>query len=94
MGRKNERYVEVIVESYLPYSTAGLHGPVHIRPIKDQDPYTPDMQVRCSKLLSDTSVYPIGTKFKIMAKLTDREGGKPFLHSPYTWAFEVVKETP
>jgi hypothetical protein len=92
MGRITERYVEVIVESYIPHSTSGLHGPVHIRPVKGQDPYTPDMQVRCSKLLSDTSVYPLGTRFKLKAKLTDRLGGKPFLHSPYTWAFEVLKK--
>lgn len=35
--------------------------------------------------------YPIGTKFRIYAKETDREGGKPFLYSHFDWPFEVVE---
>ena len=33
MAKRNEPYRSCIVESYYPLSTAGLHGPVHIRPI-------------------------------------------------------------
>ena len=27
------------------------------------------------------SAYPIGTRFRVYAKLTDKEGGNPFLHT-------------
>ena len=29
----------------------------------------------------DTSRYPLGTKFRLNAKLTDRQGGTPFLYA-------------
>ncbi len=47
-------YQYVIVESYKPKSTSGLHGDVHIRPIEGQDLDT-NMRVECSKELSDTT---------------------------------------
>lgn len=90
MARPKEKYALLIVESYRPLSTAGLHGEIHIRPVKGQEPYTQDMQVQCSKKLSDLSVYPLGTKFRIRAKINDREGGNPFLSSHYSWPFDVV----
>lgn len=94
MARKDERYVEIIVESFIPAFTAGRHGEVHIRPIPGQDPYTVDMYVACSDKLIDTSVYNIGTRFKILAKITDREDGVPYIYSHYKWPFEVVFSPP
>lgn len=35
--------------------------------------------------------YPVGTKFKIRAKLTDREGGGDYLYSHFKWPVEVLK---
>jgi hypothetical protein len=92
MANKNEPYIELIVESFEPSSTAGLHGKIHIRPITGQGIYTPHMHVECSKVLIDTKLYPVGTKFKIRAKITNREGGKSFLYSHYSWPYEVIKE--
>jgi hypothetical protein len=89
MAKPNETYHDVIVESYKPSNTSGLHGEVHIRPIKGEQ-FPQDTHVSCSKKLSNTSVYPLGTKFKIQAKLTDRENGKPYLFSYRTWPFTVV----
>ena len=86
---KNEDYRKVIVESYSPDSTSGLHGEVHIKPLKNQG-YSQNIHVQCSKKLSDTKQYPIGTKFRIKAKLTDRLGGGEFLYSSYQWPFEVL----
>ena len=86
---KKEQYSYIIVESYKPKNTSGLQGEVHIKPIKGQEPYTEDMHVECSKVL--TKEYPVGTQFKIKAKITSKEGGKPFVYSHYTWPFEVVK---
>jgi hypothetical protein len=34
--------------------------------------------------------YPVGTRFRIYAKLTDREGGNPFLHTHHSWDYEVL----
>jgi hypothetical protein len=47
------------------------------------------MFVECSKdLMND---YPIGTKFRIKAKITSKEGGTPFVYSYYGWSYEVLK---
>ncbi|MBD0824435.1 hypothetical protein [Aestuariibaculum marinum] len=84
----SEKYSEIIVESYIPDKLSGLHGKIHIKPIAGQEPFTEDMHVSCSKVLSQR--YPVGTKFKIKAKLTSKEGGKPYLFSHRTWAYEVL----
>ena len=81
-------YVSVIVESYLPDNTSGLHGKIHIRPIKEEK-FSQNIHVECSKKLS--TEYPVGTKFKIRAKLTDREGAGDFLYSYHAWPFEVIE---
>jgi hypothetical protein len=87
MAKPDEPYVYVIVESYLPASTNGLHGPVHIRALPGQG-YPDDIHVECSKKLSRN--YPVGTRFRLRAKLTDREGGKEFLYSSFRWDYEVL----
>ena len=80
-------YQMVAVESYRPAKTSGLHGPIHIRPVEGQG-YSTDMHVECSKTLSRN--YPVGTKFRIMAKVTNRQGGTPFLYSSWRWHVEVI----
>ena len=85
---RTEEFSYIIVESYKPKNTSGLHGAIHIKPISGQEPYTEDMHVECSKVLSDD--YPVGTKFKIKAKITNKEGGKPFVYSHYSWDYEVL----
>lgn len=73
-------YRTVIVESFDPFDTSGRHGLIHIRPMSGQV-FAPSLFVECSKRLMDTSRYPLGTKFKLQAKLTDRLGGTPFLYA-------------
>ena len=46
------------------------------------------MHVECSKKLSKN--YPVGTRFRIQAKLTDREGGGEYLYSYFGWPVEVL----
>lgn len=89
MAKRNERYFDVIVESYRPASTAGLHGPIHIRPIEGQ-PFPTYLRVECSKDLVDPDRYPVGTQFKIRAKLSDRLGSGEFLYSYFGWPVEVL----
>lgn len=79
-------YQDIIVESYIPEKASGLHGKVHIRPVAGQG--FDNLHVECSKSLSED--FPVGSKFKIKAKLTDREGGKPFLYSYYRWKYEIL----
>ena len=85
---KNGDYQYIIVESFCPVDTAGRHGLVHIRPLPNQEPFNQDMFVACSRSLS--SDYPVGTQFKIKAKLTDRDGGTPYIYSHYSWEFKVA----
>lgn len=77
---KSGLYRTVIVESFIPADMAGRHGLVHIRPTPGQV-LDSSLFVECSKRLMDTRRYPLGTKFKLQAKLTDRLGGTPFLYA-------------
>jgi len=81
-------YETVMVESFIPNNTSGKHGKIHIRPVSGYK-YPTSLQVECSKKLSHD--YPIGTKFMLQAKLTNREGGGEYLYSSYRWGFEVIK---
>lgn len=84
---KND-YTEIIVESFVPDNLRNKHGEVHIRPVTDQNEFKRNLFVQCSKTLSDD--YPVGTKFRIRAKLTNREG-TPFITSHYTWPYIVLE---
>jgi hypothetical protein len=80
-------YEWIEVESFRPGQTSGLHGKVHVRPVAG-GPYPTTLHVECSKSLSRN--YPVGTRFRIRAKLTDREGGGQYLYSSWQWAFDVI----
>jgi hypothetical protein len=82
-------YKFIIVESFIPASTSGRHGSVHIRPAPDQ-PFPQNLFVECSKDLM--TKYPVGTRFKIKAQLTDRKG-TPFLYSYFGWKYEVLTQS-
>ena len=86
MAKPLEPYREVIVESYRE-SGSGLHGDVHIRPLSGQG-FVEGIRVECAKSLSRD--FPIGTRFKIKAKLTDKEDGGEFLYSYFGWKPQVV----
>ena len=87
--KKEHDYDHIIVESYIPTSTSGLHGEIHIRPITDQGEFLKIMHVECSKVLSND--YSVGTRFRIKAKVTQRMGGAKFIYSHYLWPYEVLK---
>ena len=81
------QYHQVVVETYYAI-TSGTSSRIRVRPINGQA-FPTSMDVECSR--SMRMQYPVGTKFRIHAKETDREGGKPFLYSHYDWPFEVVE---
>ena len=86
MSNPWSRYRQVVVETYEEVK-AGNSSRIHVRPVPGQ-PYPTTMDVECSR--SMRKLYPVGTKFRIYAKETNKEGGKPFLYSRYDWPFEVV----
>src|SRR4029453_3255902 len=69
-----------VVESFYPNEMSGKHGPVHIRPVSGQI-YPTSLFVSCSKRMSDAELYPVPTRFKLWAKLTDRLGGGQYLYA-------------
>jgi hypothetical protein len=81
------QYLQVIVETYTAVK-AGKSSRIHVRPVKGE-PFPQSMDVECSRSMRER--YPIGTRFRIYAKKTSREGGKPFLYSRYDWPFEVLE---
>lgn len=87
MGKPTEPTVRLIVETYLERG-GGLHGDRHVRPVTGQG-YAEGTRVRCSKAMR--YAHPLGTKFLIYAKATDREGGRDFLSSHHSWDYEVVE---
>lgn len=89
MAKPTEGYSWVEVESYKPTHTGGLHGKVHIRPVPG-GPYPTNLHVECSKKMSRE--HPVGTRFRIWAKLTDREGGGEFLYTSWRWDYEVISQ--
>ena len=82
-------YEHIIVQSVLT-NEKGKHGPIHIKPLPNQAPYLETMFVQCSKVLSND--YPVGTKFRIRAKIIHPVGKRSFASSHYTWPFEVLYE--
>lgn len=87
MAKHDEPYQTVLVESFVASRTSGLHGAVHVRPCPGQGLPT-NLHIECSKRL--TRDYPVGTVFRIRAKLTDREGSGEFLYSYHGWRVDVV----
>ena len=79
-------YRQVVVETYYAVKP-GKSSRVHARPVEGQ-PYPTDWDVECSRAMRKD--HPVGTKFRIYAKETNREGGKPFLYTHFSWPYEVV----
>lgn len=77
MAKPEEFHEYYLVEVCDIDSTSGRRGKRHLRPCEGQD-VSVDMLVRCPRELRN---FPLKTKFKIWAKLTDREGGMDFLSS-------------
>lgn len=81
-------YHLVLVESFCPASTSGRHGKTHIRPIAGQPLFPQQLYVQCSRTLINN--YPVGTKFRIRAKLSLMQG-TPYISSYHKWPYELVE---
>jgi hypothetical protein len=87
MAEPWSHYHSVVIETYSA-RRSGTNTTVHARPIEGQ-PFPPNMDVECSRAMR--TKHPVGTRFRIRAKETNREGGKPFLYSHFSWPYEVVE---
>lgn len=69
----------VIVETF--YAGNEKSGsPIRVRPVAGQGLST-NMRVECSKTMRNA--YPVGQKFSLYARITNRLGGPDFLYSSY-----------
>ena len=84
---KTTPYHLIVVESFYPESTSGRHGKAHMPPVAGQPLFPQHLFVECSRTLLEK--YPVGTKFRIKAKLSSMQG-KPFIYSYFGWAYEVL----
>lgn len=81
-------YRELVVETYRNYGEPSGSS-VRVRPVEGQGIST-TMSVECSK--SMRSAHPLGTKFLIRCKITNREDGSPFLYSSWQWKYKVLTD--
>ncbi len=86
MAKYDEPYQQIIIESYERTNTSGKRGKIHFRPVAGQG-FDTEIDVECSRSLRN---YPVGTRFRIIAKLTDREGGGEYFYSYHSWKVEVL----
>jgi hypothetical protein len=85
MARDSWAYREVAVESVRDPRS----GKLRLRPMPGQA-FAPSLPVHAAKALLDVTVYPVGTRFLLNAKLTDRLGGPQFLYSYHGDAVTVL----
>lgn len=84
----NGYYRYLIVESYYSYGEQSRHH-IRVRPLPGQG-FPIGMNVECSKRMRAS--HPVGTKFKIQAKIKRKEGGPEFLYTSYKWPYEVMSD--
>jgi hypothetical protein len=81
-------YKDVVIETYRNTS-GGSSKSVRARPVAGQG-YDTSMNVECSSSMRKS--HPIGTRFLLQAKLTDREGGPSFLYAHFNSPYTVINE--
>jgi hypothetical protein len=91
-----QNYYELWFESFLIDKVSGHKSKVQLHLLKPQS-IPEEIQSMCDsrgispfELFTECSKkfftdYPVGTKFLLKTKLTDREGKGPFLYSYYRW---------
>lgn len=87
MSRPWSQYRKVVVETYRG-PLRGTHGDIRVRPVSGEF-FPTTIDVECSKTMRHQ--HPVGTKFRIYAKETCREGGESFLYTHFKWPYEIVE---
>ena len=83
---KKDVYQYLLVETFKPTIHEPTDAKIRVRPLPGQGVPT-DLRVECSRSIREK--YPVGTVFRIWAKLTDMEG-TDFIYSHYKSPVEVV----
>jgi hypothetical protein len=86
MGLPDEDYHSVVIETY-HMRGGGLHGDIHVRTIAGEM-FSQNLHVRFS--MSARTAHPVGTRFRVRAKLTNMKDGSEFLHTVNAWGYEVL----
>ncbi len=87
MSKPWSNYRQVVIETFRG-PERGDRGSVRARPVAGEL-YPPTMNVECSK---DMRIrHPVGTRFRVFARETDKEGGPPFLYTHWSWPYEIVE---
>lgn len=81
-------YKKVIIETFTNQGES-TDAKIRARPVEGQG-YDINMRVECSRNMRRN--HSVGTKFKLLVKVTSRQGGKAFLYSPVNSEYEVVKD--
>lgn len=81
-------YKKYLIETFWGLSEQS-EKKVRARPVAGQG-LSPNMRVECSSSMRKN--HPVGTKFIVDAKITDKEGGTPFLYSSFKWPYKVVSD--
>lgn len=79
-------YQYVVIETYYA-GAGGDHGDIRARPIPNEF-YPTSMNVECSKDMRQR--FPVGTRFRVRVKKTNKEGGPAFLYTHYSWDYDVI----
>jgi hypothetical protein len=88
MAIQSSDYSYYVIRSFY-HTGGGTSNPIEACPIAGQGLDT-SMRVECSEHMRNS--HPVGTLFKIRAKVTNRQGGRPFLYTNYRWDYEVLTE--
>ena len=81
-------YRYVIIETYHSYGESSRHS-VRARPLSGQGLST-SLKVECSSSMRDR--HPIGTKFKVWAKVKDTADA-PHLYTSWQWKYDVLSDS-
>ena len=79
-------YREIVIETYHNRGEPSRRG-IRARPLPGQG-LPVDLKVECSSSMRER--HAVGTRFIVGCKLTDREGGAPFLYTHHQWPYRVV----
>ena len=82
------QYRYFIIQTYENYGEPSSKK-VRARVLPGQGVAT-DRKVECSEGMRLS--HPVGSYFKVRCKVTNREGGTPFLYRHYNWAYELVSQ--
>ena len=79
-------YQDIIIETFRN-TGGGSSKSIRARPVAGQGLDT-SMKVECSSSMRKN--HPVGTLFLLQAKVTNREGGTPFLYAHFDTPYKVI----